>query len=279
MSVRSASFFDRLGCYQSQASSLLCVGIDPDPSVVNTSDGVYAFCEDLIKKTAPFVCAFKLQAACFAANALEEELRRIVDFIHLNYPDISVILDSKRGDVPSTSCWYARECFGRYSADATTVQPYLGVDAILPFSSYDEDGHRGVFVLCRTSNFGASDLQERRLEDGLPVYMSVAKMVSKFCSSYNNCGLVVGATCPDAIAQVRHHYPDLWLLIPGVGAQGGSLERVMEITGGYRILVTVSRSVSNPSRFFSDKDVTSADVALMIRDQINLGKLMVSDEK
>ncbi|CUT17901.1 orotidine-5'-phosphate decarboxylase [Candidatus Ichthyocystis sparus] len=279
MAVCRSSFFGHLGRYQSQVSSLLCVGIDPDPDVIGNPAEVYAFCENLVKQTAPFVCAFKIQVACFAANALENDLRRIIDFIHLNYPNVSVILDSKRGDIPSTACWYARECFGRYCADATTVQPYLGADAILPFSSYDQNGQRGVFVLCKTSNLGSSDLQELRLEDDLPVYMSVARMVSKFCSSYDNCGLVVGATYPDAIAHIRLHFPDVWLLIPGVGAQGGSLERVMDITGGYRVLITVSRSVIYPSRFFTDKNMTSADAALAIRDQINLGKLMASDEK
>ncbi|WP_092402713.1 orotidine-5'-phosphate decarboxylase [Candidatus Ichthyocystis sparus] len=274
-----APFLERLESYQLRVSSLLCVGIDPDPRYMGLSDfdgsSLFSFCKDLVIQTAPFVCAFKIQVARFAAYGFEDEVRRLVDFIHLHYPDIIVILDAKRGDVPFTSECYAKECFERYSADAATVNPYLGADAVLPFSSYQESGDRGVFVLCKTSNLGSSDLQECTLYDGCNVYMRVAGLVSKFCSKYNNCGLVVGATYPDAISEIRLSYPHLWFLAPGCGVQGASLEKLMEATGGNKVLVAISRSISYPSYFFKDmsffKDskATPASVALFMRDRIN----------
>lgn len=201
------------------SDSMLCVGLDPDPNrfpeVVHGS--VFDFCIAIIEATADVVCAFKPQIAFFSAIGGERDLERICAFIRERHPDALLVLDAKRGDIGSTADQYAREAFDRYRAHVVTVNPYLGTDSVEPFLRHPDGG---VFVLCRTSNPGGDDFQAL-ITDGEPLYKHVARRVSEQWSKLGDCGLVVGATYPDELRQVRAIVGDLPLLVPGVGAQGG----------------------------------------------------------
>ena len=173
--------------------------------------------------TAQYACAFKPQIAHFAALRAEDALLRLIAHIHATHPGIPVILDAKRGDIGSTAQQYAREAFDRYAADAVTANPYLGRDSVQPFL---DRADRGVVILCRTSNPGAGDLQDL-LVDGRPLYQHVAEKVAHEWNTHGNCALVVGATWPEQLREVRAIIGDMPILVPGVGAQGGDVEAVV----------------------------------------------------
>jgi len=225
---------------------MLCVGLDPDPTRMPFPlDGVHgateAFCRAIIDATADLVCAFKPQIAYFASQGAEDALERICAYIRETYPDVTLILDAKRGDIGSTAEHYAEEAFGRYGAHAVTVNPYLGTDSVLPYFEYGG----GVIALCRTSNPGGDDLQSL-VADGRPVYAHVARLVADDWATRGDCGLVVGATYPQELADVRTIAPDVPLLVPGVGAQGGDAATVVEHgadSGGRGLIVNSSRAV------------------------------------
>ena len=219
----SSSFFSWLSRRAQEVDSLLCIGLDPhseflaEPSAVGARD----FCLRLIEATAKLACAFKPNSAFFEVFGAPgwAALREVIAAV----PDgIPVILDAKRGDIASTSRAYAQAVFGWLGADALTVSPYLGHDSLLPFI---ENSANGAFLLCKTSNPGAGDLQAREV-DGEPLYLHVARLARAWNTS-DNLGLVVGATDPQALAAVREVDPDLWLLAPGVGPQGGDLEAAL----------------------------------------------------
>ncbi|MCB0965916.1 MAG: orotidine-5'-phosphate decarboxylase [Ilumatobacter sp.] len=202
-------------------NSLLCVGLDPDPdrvppSLAGDPDAVFRFCTAIVDATADLVCAFKPQIAYFASQRAEAALERLCAYIREEYPDVTLILDAKRGDIGSTAEHYAREAFVRYGAHAVTVNPYLGTDSALPY--FEHGG--GVIALCRTSNPGGADLQNLDVA-GEPLYIHTARMVAEQWSRHGECGLVVGATYPDELAHVRTVAPDLPILVPGLGHQGG----------------------------------------------------------
>ena len=210
-------------------NSLLCVGIDPDlkrfPAHLAGRPGAIAeFGRAIIDATADLVCAFKPQIAYFHAERAEDQLEDLIGYIHQRYPAIPVILDAKRGDIGSTAEQYAREAFERYDADAVTVSPFLGHDSITPYTDYAE---RGVIVLCRTSNPGGSDMQFLEVDGPHGrerVYQRIARTVASEWNGNRNCALVVGATYPNELAEVRRMVGDLPLLVPGIGAQGGDIE-------------------------------------------------------
>jgi len=204
---------------------MLCVGLDPDPSRFpgawcDRVDATFEFCRHIVDATGDLVCAFKPQIAYFAATGTEDHLERLCEHIRRAHPGVLLILDAKRGDIGPTAAMYAREAFDRYGADAVTVNPYMGSDAVAPFL---ERPDRGAFFLCRTSNPGGSDLQDL-VVDGRPLYTHVAELVAQRWSTQGPCGLVVGATFPSEVATVRAVVGDLPLLVPGIGAQGGDLE-------------------------------------------------------
>lgn len=245
-------FMNSLQAAWQRNHSLVCVGLDPEPAkfpahLKNRADAVFEFCAAIVDATADVVCTYKPQIAHFAALRAEEALERLVAHIHARHPSIPVILDAKRGDIGSTSQAYARALFDVYGADAVTAQPYLGYDALEPLLSRAD---RGVFVLCRTSNPGASELQDLfvRAEDGQaePLYLRVARRVANEWNADGNCGLVVGATYPEELRQVREIVGDLPILAPGVGAQGGDLEATVRAgidSVGQGLLLSVSRAV------------------------------------
>ncbi len=230
-------------------NSMLCVGLDPDferlpRAIERSNDGVFTFCQGIVDATADIVCAFKPQFAHFAAVRAEEALERLIGYIHDAHPGVPVILDAKRGDVGSTARMYARELFERYDADAATVNAYLGPESLAP---YLEFSGRGIFVLCRTSNPDSAWLQNHPADD--PTFLRVAHGASEWdtrSGQPGNIGLVVGATYPEDLARVRDAAPDLPLLVPGVGAQGGDHAAVLRAgrtAAGTGLLFSASRSV------------------------------------
>lgn len=238
------SFFTRLTARARAVDSLLCVGLDPHPDLLGGGGAATAraFCLRLIEATTAEACAFKPNSAFFEAFGSEgiEALARVIAAV----PDgIPVILDVKRGDIPSTAEAHARAAFERLGADAVTLNPYLGRDSIEPFLA---DPERGAFLLCRTSNPGSRDLQDLLLSEGEPLYVRVAREASSW-NRADNLGLVAGATDPQSLAAVRAAAPDLWILAPGVGAQGGDLEKAVRAgirADGLGLLITTSRSLA-----------------------------------
>ena len=268
------TFTNKLANAIRQHDSLLCVGLDPDiarfPGVLQgRSDAVFEFCRAIIDATASYACAFKPQIAYFAALAAEDQLQAICDYLNQNYPDIPIVLDAKRGDIGATAEQYAREAFERYKADAVTVNPYMGFDSIEPYLQWNE---KGVIVLCRTSNPGGSDLQSL-LVDGQPLYQHVARLVGQQWNRNGQCALVVGATFPQEIAEVRKIVGDMPLLVPGIGAQGGDIEATVlagQTRDGMGMMINSSRAILYAKQVdgegFAD---AAARVARETRDAIN----------
>lgn len=226
--------------------SLLCVGLDPDPdrlpsSLQRAPDAVLTFCKTIVDATADLVCAFKPQIAYFASQREEVALEQLCAYIRATYPNVTLILDAKRGDIGSTAEHYAREAFGRYAAHAVTVNPYLGGDSVVPYFAHDG----GVIALCRTSNPGGADLQDLDCA-GRPLYLRVAEMVSRDWSNHGECGLVVGATYPEQLRDVREVANDLPILVPGIGAQGGDAAAARlagQTANGTGLIVSSSRAI------------------------------------
>lgn len=266
------SFINTLKQRWSQADTLVCVGLDPEPAKFPTSfaadpDAVFAFCRDIADATAEYACAFKPQIAHFAALGAEDALARLIAHIHAAHPGVPVILDSKRGDIGSTAQHYASEAFDRYAADAVTANPYLGRDSVQPFLDRAE---RGVIVLCRTSNPGAGDLQDL-VVDGRPLYQHVAHKVAHEWNAHGNCALVVGATWPEQLREVRAIVGELPFLVPGVGAQGGDVEAVVtnaKTADGTGLMVSSSRAILYASGGADYADA-AAQAAKSLRDEIN----------
>jgi orotidine-5'-phosphate decarboxylase len=240
-------FIDRLHAAQARHDSLLCVGLDPEPSKFpgawqGDAARIADFCKAIVDATHAHVCAFKPQIAYFAAHRAEDQLEDLLAHIRRVAPGVPVILDAKRGDIGSTAEQYAKEAFERYQADAVTLSPFMGFDSIEPYLRYED---KGAILLCRTSNPGGSDLQGQRLADGSLLYEHIARLAAGPWNRNGQLGLVVGATFPAEIARVRELAPTLPLLIPGVGAQGGDAEAT--VLAGWRadgpIVVNSSRAV------------------------------------
>ncbi len=264
------SFLKKLLNASHRNKSLLCVGLDPDPRLMPEKVGVLEFNRLIIEATFDLVCAYKLNLAFY--EALDEEgfhtLKNTVKHIS---QDIPIIGDGKRGDIGNTAKAYARAIFKNLNCDAATVNPYLGFDSVAPFIEYRE---KGVFILCRTSNVGASDFQSLRCEEAGAASRPLFEIVAQRASEWNtqgNIGLVVGATYPDEIRSIRENYPDMPLLIPGIGAQGGDLALAVRYgvdASGKRAIINSSRQIIYAS---AGKDFAQAArrVALALRDQIN----------
>jgi uridine monophosphate synthetase len=238
------SFFDRLEARALAIDSLLCVGLDAHPSLLESPgpEGAFAFCRRMIEATADAACAFKVNSAFFESLGAEgvAALRQVIASIP---EEIPVILDAKRGDIGSTAQAYAKAAFGVLGADAVTVSPYLGRDALQPFL---QDETRGAFVLVKTTNPGANEFQALVVGSGEPLYVHLARRVAAWPEA-ERVGLVVGATDPQAVGRVRSVARGTWLLCPGVGAQGGDLDATLEAglrPDGMGVLVAVSRSLA-----------------------------------
>src|SRR3984957_13701907 len=246
--VMSMDFAERLARAQQTSGSLVCVGLDPDPAKLPKDlDGadaapLYTFNRRVIDATADIAAAYKPQIAFYGAVGAEEQLLASIRYIRERAPDALVILDAKRSDIGNTAEAYAREAFDRYDADAVTVNPYMGEDSVRPFLSRPD---RGAILLCRTSNSGARDFQDL-LVDGLPLYRRVAERADRHWNENKNLMLVVGATYPGEMAELRRAHPGLWFLVPGIGAQGGNLNDTLAAgldADGGGILISSSRGI------------------------------------
>jgi uridine monophosphate synthetase len=253
------TFFTFLAKRVDDCSSVLCVGLDPHPADLPTPTAEVAleFCLKIIKATSRYAAAFKPNAAFFESYgpegwaALKDVISAVQDESHRRGSMIPVILDAKRGDIASTAEAYAKSAFERLGAHAITLNPYLGRDSLEPYLAYKE---KGVFLLCKTSNPGAADLQDLPVAGAgathaLPLHVHIAQLAQGW-NTGNNIGLVVGATQPEALERVREVAPDLWLLVPGIGAQGGDLETALRLglrKDGKGMLINVSRGISRAS--------------------------------
>ncbi len=232
------SFYRKLTEAAGRNNSLLCVGLDPRPDMLEQDGGIFEFNRRIVDATCDLVCAYKPNYAFYEAAGVEglEALCRTIAYIH-DTTGAPVILDAKRGDIGSTAAAYARAAFEIWGADALTVSPFLGGDSIAPFT---EHADKGVFILCYTSNPGAADFQALPCPS-LPLYEIIAGRAAVW-----NTGLVAGATHPEALAKIRAIAPQAWILLPGVGAQGGDLESSVAAgrrEDGLGLVVNASRSI------------------------------------
>ena len=243
--MRTMDFTDRVAAAMEAAGSLLCVGLDPQPARTS-ADRLLDFNTRVVEATADLACAFKPQSAFYEAHGVPgwQALADTIAMIRRAAPHALVILDAKRGDIGHSSAAYAQAAFDVFGADALTVSPYLGGDAVAPFLARPD---RGAFLLCRTSNPGGADLQSVPTANGEPLYLAVAERIREWSNAHHgNAGLVVGATFPDELARVRERCPELPILLPGIGAQGGDLEA--SVAAGVDacargLLVSASRSI------------------------------------
>jgi uridine monophosphate synthetase len=264
--VHALPFFKGLEQTAKRQNSLLCVGLDPrpdrfPPQILADPDPILAFNRQIVDATRDLVCAYKPNYAFYEAHGLPglRALQRTIEYIG---PDVPVILDAKRGDIGSTAAAYARAAYEVWGAGAVTVAPYLGADSVRPFTAY---GERAAFVLCHTSNPSAGELQSLICE-GRTIYQHVACLAQAW-SETDNVGLVVGATYPKMLHAVRAYAPDAWMLVPGIGAQGGDLEAAIKAglrPDGLGLVINVSRGVCHAD------DPRAA--ALWFRDRINAAR-------
>jgi orotidine-5'-phosphate decarboxylase len=268
------TFLDMLSAAERQNNSMLCVGLDPEPTkfpdhIKGDSNKIYDFCAAIVDATADLVNSFKPQIAYFAAHRAEGQLERLMEHMRRVAPHVPIILDAKRGDIGSTAEQYAIEAFERYGADAVTLSPFMGWDSVQPYLKYHG---KGAFLLCRTSNPGGDDLQNQHLAsvDGQPrVYEHIAKLAQGPWNLNGQLGLVVGATYPKEIERVRELAPTVPLLIPGVGAQGGdavaTVKAGLRVSGGETtgpIIVNSSRAV-----LYASKGADFAQAARQVAEQ------------
>jgi orotidine-5'-phosphate decarboxylase len=259
--------------------SLLCIGLDPEierfPQQIRAQPSpIFQFNKAVIDATRDLVCAYKPQFAHYAAYEAEDQLQRTIEYVHRTCPGVPVILDAKRGDVGNTAERYAIEAFERYEADAVTVNPYLGGDSLEPFLRHAD---KGVVVLCRTSNPGAGELQDLPI-GGRPLYQVVAELAARRWNSRGNCLLVVGATYPRELAEVREIVGDMVLLVPGVGAQGGDVAQAVQsgqTRQGTGLIVSSSRGILYASSG-ADFATAARAAAMALRAQINASRRRTS---
>jgi orotidine-5'-phosphate decarboxylase len=265
------NFREKLTGATRRNDSLLCVGLDPDPERMPEKIGVFEFNREIIDATVDLVCAYKPNLAFYETLGSDglDALRQTVEHIPA---DVPVILDAKRGDIGNTARAYARALFDYLGGDAATVNPYLGLDSVEPFIQYQD---KGIFILCRTSNAGALDFQSLRCEtdpgpEPRPLFEIVALKARQW-NTHGNIGLVVGATYPEELKLIRSTHPDMPILIPGIGAQGGDLASAVGygINGqGEMAIINSSRQIIYASR---ERDFAEAArlVAAGLREQIN----------
>lgn len=265
------TFQRKLDAIVARNNSLLCVGLDSDVRMLpkhlkNEKYPQFTFTKAIIDATHDLVCAYKPNSAFYEARGADgiNELKMTCDFLHKTYPDIPVILDAKRADIGSTNEGYVTYAFDYLGVDAITLHPYVGREALRPFLDRKE---KGCFILCRTSNPGAGEIQDLEV-DRKPLYQVIAGKVAKEWNGNGNCGLVVGATYPAELTIVRRIAGDITFLVPGIGTQGGDMEKTMKSGLNSKragMIINVSRllmSSENPRR-----------QAQMIRDQINTYRL------
>lgn len=268
------TFLQKLNKAIKKNNSLLSIGLDPDlekiPShLLKTKNPIFEFNKAIVDSTNDLVCCYKPQVAFYASNGVPgiKALIQTIAYIHLKYPQIPVILDAKRGDIGSTAEQYVKEVFDVYRVDAVTVNPYLGFDSLKPFF---EKVNKGIIILARTSNPGVRDFQDLMVNK-TPLYAEIAKKVVTWDKIYGNCLMVVGATWPEQLREVRSIAKNMFFLVPGIGAQGGDLEKTLK--NGLRsdksgLIISSSRGIIYAS---SKPNFASAarEEALKLKNEIN----------
>ncbi len=250
------TFIEKLQARWRASQSMLCVGIDPDPRKLPEclrsgagTDQVQAierFAIELMDATAEYVCAFKPQIAYFHAAGAERALEAVCAHARQHHPGVVLILDAKRGDIGATAEQYAREAFERYQADAVTLSPFMGFDTLEPYLKYRD---KGVIVLCRTSNPGGDDFQNLQVQgpNGTEkIFERIARLAASDWNTTGQMALVVGATYPAELARVRALAPQVPLLVPGIGAQGGEIlatVRAGRDAQGHGMMISSSRAI------------------------------------
>ncbi|MDZ7726578.1 MAG: orotidine-5'-phosphate decarboxylase [Candidatus Campbellbacteria bacterium] len=254
----SRNFREMIGRHWSRGN-FVCVGLDTDfdkiPKVAkgnkshyspeDISSVVVSYNKRIIEATRDLVCAYKLNTAFYekhGANGLDA-LRQTIDYILETAADVPVILDAKRADIGNSNEAYAEAAFASLRADAITVHPYLGHAALEPFLA---QRNKGIFVLCRTSNSGAGEFQDLSVGNNEPLYLRVARNVADIWNKYGNCALVVGATFPKELGEIRKTVGNLPILIPGIGVQGGDLKEVVNAgkdSRGMGMIINSSRGI------------------------------------
>jgi orotidine-5'-phosphate decarboxylase len=264
-------FIQQLEQAQQKNQSLVCVGLDPNQAKIAVLGvDLLSWLKSIVDATAAHVCAFKPQIAYFAALKAEAELSQIIQYIHAKYPDIPVILDAKRGDIGSTAEQYAEEAFTRYQSDAVTVNPYMGGDTIEPYTRFKD---KGVVVLCKTSNAGSGELQNLTLANGRTLFQEVAFKASNDWNANHNVLLVVGATYPAELAQIRQTVGDMPLLIPGIGAQGGDVEATLKAglrADGKGLIISSSRGIIYAGDSKDNYTQAAEQACVELKNTINL---------
>ncbi|MBI2028555.1 MAG: orotidine-5'-phosphate decarboxylase [Candidatus Levybacteria bacterium] len=242
------NFKQKLEIIIKKNNSLLCIGLDPDlekiPNfLLKKKDSIFEFNIEIIKKTHDLVCAYKPNIAFYEAYGLKglSQLKKTVEYIKYYHPEIPIILDAKRADIGNASKMYAKSAFGYWNVDAITVNPYLGFDSIEPFLEYKD---KGVIILCKTSNPGAKDFQDSYVSPGIhlgsglnrtpreivePLYLNIARNVVEWDKKYKNCLMVIGATWPNDLKKIRKIAPNMYFLVPGIGAQKGEAEKAAKV--------------------------------------------------
>jgi orotidine-5'-phosphate decarboxylase len=270
--MKNMSFMEKLRNAWERNNSLVCVGLDPDLSKLpeclkNSKQPIFDFNKALIDATADLVCCYKPQCAYYSGQDAEDELKMTMKYLKEQYPEVPVILDAKRGDIGPTAMLYAKEAFEIYNADAVTVNPYMGLDTLKPFMDWSD---RGTVILCRTSNPSSREIQELK-SDGKAIYEHVAEMAQNKWNYNHNILLVIGATFPEELKQVREICPAIPFLVPGVGAQGGDVELVIrngKDKAGKGLIINSSRGI-----IYADSSPDFANAArratLELRDLIN----------
>lgn len=245
------TFQKKLEKIQKKNNSLVCVGLDPGLQKIprhlkKRADPIFEFNKAIIEATHDLVCTYKPNIAFYEAEGIKglRSLKKTIDLLHKNYPEIPLLLDAKRADIGSTNLGYIKAIFDYFNFDAVTVHPYLGQKAVQPFL---EKKDKGIIVLCRTSNPGAGEFQDLVVDHPefgkLPLYKIVAHQVAKYWNKNNNCGLVVGATYPKELVGVRKIVGKMFFLIPGVGAQGGDIKKTVKAAEGGMFIISSSRGI------------------------------------
>ncbi len=265
---------EKLNSITEKNNSLLCIGLDSDVNKIpkhlrgDGENSIFEFNRAIIDATHDLVCAYKPNTAFYEASGVDGiwQLRQTMMYLRQQYPDIYIILDAKRADIGSTNNGYVRFAFDFMGADAVTLHPYLGSEALKPFLDRED---KTSIILCRTSNPGSGEFQDLKI-DGKELYKHVAEKVTSW-NTKNNLMMVVGATYPDEIAEVRKIAGDMTLLVPGIGAQGGDVEKTVKAGLNSKkagLIISASRSV-----IFASEGVDFAEKArseaMKLRDEIN----------
>ena len=231
---------------QKKNNSLVCVGLDTDLAKIpkhlsSCKSPGFTFNKAIIDTTHDLVCAYKPNIAFYEAEGIMglQSLKKTTDYLRENHSEIPIILDAKRADIGNTNLGYIKMAFKWLGVDAITLHPYPGREALSPFLALKD---KFFFILCKTSNPGAGELQDLRVK-GKKLYQYVAGQVAKSWNSNNNCGLVVGATYPEKLEEIRKVVDKMILLIPGIGAQGGDVEKTIKAARGGSFLINSSRGI------------------------------------